>query len=104
MSTPYQPTPYGSPAEGPPPSNLVWGILVLLLCGLVGLIAGIVSIVNATQVGSRWASGDHAGAQEASRKARQWAMWGAIISVILFVLGLLVLVATGTLASMTTSP
>lgn len=98
MSMPYGTAPAGRPPTEPPPSNLVWGILVLLFCGLPGLIAGIVSIINATQVGGKWASGDYAGAQEASRKARTWALWGAIIGVVLTVLVVVAAVVTGTFA------
>jgi hypothetical protein len=102
MSTPYQPAPMGQPAPEPPPSNLVWGILCLVLCGggLVGLVAGIVSIVNATQVSTKWSAGDFAGAQESSRKAKSWAIWGAVISLVLGVIILIGLFALGGLASM----
>jgi hypothetical protein len=59
----------------PPPNNLVWAILVTLFCCLP---FGIVSIVYAAQVNGKWQAGDAAGAQESSRKARQWAIYGAI--------------------------
>lgn len=103
MSTPYQPAPAGPPAGEPPPSNLVWGIVVLVLCGsgIIGLVAGIVSIVNATQVSSKWAAGDYAGAQESSRKAKSWALWGAVISAVLGLIALVAIVALGGLAAMT---
>ncbi len=105
MSTPYQSVPVGPAGGEPPSSNLVWGILVLVFCGggVVGLVAGIVSIVNATQVNGKWAAGDMAGAMESSRKAKQWALWGAVISVVLLVLALVVLLALGGLAALSDS-
>lgn len=95
MTSPYQPAPYGPPTGEPPPSNLVWGIVTIVLCGggLIGLVAGIVSIVNSTQVSSRWAVGDQTGAQEASRKAKKWAVWGLLLSAALFALIVAVVIA-----------
>lgn len=77
------PGPYGAgPRPGPyglPPSNnLVWAILSLLLCFLP---TGIVAVVYATQVEGRWAQGDVAGAHESARKAMNWSIAGAIVSV-----------------------
>ncbi len=83
----------GQPAGGaPPPNHLVWAILSTLFCCLP---LGIASIVFAAQVNSKYAAGDIAGAQESSRKARQFALWGTIIGVVLVVL-YLILIAVGT--------
>ena len=60
----------GPPAGQPPPNYLVWAILCTLLCCMP---AGIVSIVYAAQVNSKWQRGDVYGAQESSRKAKTWA-------------------------------
>lgn len=79
MSTPYEPAPTGPSASQPPPSNLVFGILSTIFCCLV---PGIVSIVFAAQVNSKWATGDYAGAQEASRKARLWALVALVLGII----------------------
>lgn len=83
MSTPYQSAPAGPPASEPPPSNLVWAILTTIFCCIP---FGIVSIVFAAQVNSKWAMGDVAGAQESSRKARRWAVFAAIAGVVTAVL------------------
>jgi hypothetical protein len=62
---------YGAQYGGPKPSNyLVQAILTTLFCCLP---VGIVSIVFAAQVDSKWNAGDHQGAQNASRQARTWA-------------------------------
>lgn len=75
---------YGAPGgfvPGPAPDNhLVWAILSTVLCCLP---LGIVSIVYAAQVNDKWLRGDAAGAMESSRKAKQFAMWGAIVHVVL---------------------
>jgi hypothetical protein len=83
MSTPYQPAPVGPSGSEPPPSNLVWAILSTVLCCLP---LGIVSIVFAAQVSGKWAAGDFAGAQESSRKARQWAIIAAVAGIVLSLL------------------
>lgn len=51
---------------------------------------GIVSIVYASQVDSKFHAGDYAGAQEASRKAQNWyhaAMITGVVIGILYVIG-----------------
>lgn len=83
MSTPYEPAPVGPAGSEPPPSNLVWAILTTVLCCLI---PGIVSIVFASQVNSKWAMGDYAGAREASRKARLWAIIAAVLGIVILVL------------------
>lgn len=80
----YEPMP-----SAPAPQNyLVWAILSTIFCCLP---LGVVSIVFAAQVNSKWQAGDYAGAQDASRKARQFALWSTIIGVIVGILyGILV--------------
>jgi len=84
------PPPPGQPMGSPPPNNLVWAILVTLFCCLP---FGIVSIIYAAQVNGKWQAGDAAGAQESSRKARQWAMYGAIAGVVVIVIYVIVAIA-----------
>ena len=62
-----------------PDSYLVWAILCTCLCCVP---LGIVSIVYASKVDSLWTIGAYREAQEASEKAKKWAMWGAIGSFI----------------------
>ncbi|MGB3708128.1 CD225/dispanin family protein [Gordonia sp. (in: high G+C Gram-positive bacteria)] len=83
-----------------PDNNLVWAILCTVLCCLP---LGIVSIVKSTSVSKLWAQGDFAGAQQAADDAKKWAMWGAIISVVLFVLYIIVVVAFGAFSFTTSS-
>jgi hypothetical protein len=51
---------------------------------------GIASIVFASQVDSKWAAGDYAGAREASEKAKKFAILSAGVVVALMVLFLVV--------------
>lgn len=86
---PPPPPPPSSPYGGqgalgtPPPNYLVWAILTTILCCLP---LGVVSIVFSTQVNSKWALGDVAGAQDSSAKARKFAIWSAIAWAIVVVL------------------
>lgn len=98
MSSPYESAPVGPSGSQPPPSNLVWAILTTIFCCLP---FGIVSIVFAAQVNGKWASGDYAGAQESSSKARRWAIIAAVVGLVVQVLYLVFLFALGGLAALT---
>ncbi len=74
----YSPAPSGQPLSQPPSSNLVWAILTTLLCSLIG----IVGIVYAAQVNSKWAQGDFDGARRASANARLWSIIAAVVGVV----------------------
>jgi Interferon-induced transmembrane protein len=87
---PYGAVPPGQPAGGPPPPNyLIWSILTIFCCWPLAIPA----IVFAAQVNGKWAQGDVAGAQESSRKAKQFALWATIIGVIVGVISLVVNIA-----------
>ncbi len=91
--------PYGQPGT-PPPNYLVWAILTLIFCCWPLSIA---SIVFAAQVNGKYAAGDLAGAQESSRKAKQFALWSAIAACVLFGL-LIALVVVSAVAGSNSSP
>ena len=79
----YQPT------GTPPPNYLVFAILTTIFCCQI---LGIVSIVFAAQVNSKWNSGDTQGALDASRNAKMWA-WiafgsGLVLGLIAMILAL----------------
>jgi ABC-type Fe3+ transport system permease subunit len=70
-----------------PPNYLVFAILTTFFCCQI---LGIVSIIYAAQVNSRWNAGDVAGANDASRNAKLWA-WvafgsGLLIGVVTLIL------------------
>jgi ABC-type Fe3+ transport system permease subunit len=61
--------PQQAPMQTPPPNYLVFSILVTIFCCLIG----VVSIIYAAQVNSKWSAGDYAGAVESSKNAKKWA-------------------------------
>jgi hypothetical protein len=88
MTYPPPPPAYTSGGYGVPPANyLVWAILSTIFCCLP---LGIASIVFSTQVNSKWAMGDVAGAQASSTKAKQFAIWAIVIGGILTILSTVV--------------
>ena len=77
-------SPYGGQPGGTPPQNyLVWAILTLIFCCWPLSIA---SIVFAAQVNGKYSAGDLAGAEESSRKAKQFALWSAISACVIYAL------------------
>jgi len=78
-----------------PKNYLVESILVTIFCCLPFGIAG---IVYASQVNSKYASGDYEGAVKASDDAKKWMKWGLIAGIIVVVLYLVFLFALGGLA------
>jgi hypothetical protein len=83
---------YGQPMGAPPQNYLVWSILSTIFCCMP---LGIVSIVFAAQVNSKWAAGDAAGARDASEKAKKFAIWSALAIVVLGALSVVVAVLIG---------
>jgi Interferon-induced transmembrane protein len=71
--------------QQPPKTWLVESILVTLLCCLP---FGIVGIVNASSVESRFRSGDIEGAKRASEQAGKWTKWGLFAGIAVWVLSI----------------
>lgn len=82
----------------PPPNNLVLAILGLLCCWPLGIPA----VVFAAQVNGKWASGDHAGAVDASAKAKKFGMIALILGIVVTVL-YIILMVMGVVAGSSTS-
>jgi hypothetical protein len=72
----------GWPAQREPDNYLVWAILCTVLCCLP---LGIVSIVYSTKVSGLWAQGRYAEAQSASDSAKKWAIIGAVVGAVFYV-------------------
>jgi Interferon-induced transmembrane protein len=82
---PPQPAYGGGGVQGaPPPNYLAWAIVSIFLCWPVA----IPSIVFSTQVNSKWAMGDVAGSQDASEKAKKFALWATILGAIGYVIAI----------------
>jgi len=61
--------PQQMPMAAPPKSNMGNAIFATICCCMP---AGVVAIINAAQVKSKWAVGDYAGAQKAAKNAQTW--------------------------------
>ncbi|MCB0473296.1 MAG: CD225/dispanin family protein [Flavobacteriaceae bacterium] len=83
-----------------PKNYLVESILVTLLCCLP---LGIVGIIFASQVNSKYDAGDIDGAIKASKDAKKFMTWGLIAGIILVVLYLIFIVGIGGLAILNSS-
>lgn len=82
-----------TPLSSSSPKNwLVESILVTILCCLPFGIAG---IVFASQVNSKWASGDHAGAQKASLEAGKWTKIGFFVGLAVMVIYIIAIFGFG---------
>jgi hypothetical protein len=93
MSQPWSP-PSASGATSEVPNYLIPAILSTVLCCLP---LGVISIIFATQVNGKVASGDIAGAMEASKKAKMFMFiavglgvltWVCVIVMWIFVFGM----------------
>ena len=81
-----------TPSSTPPKNWLVESILVTIFCCLPFGIAG---IVFASQVSSKWGSGDYAGAQKASQEAGKWTKIGFFVGIGFCVLYLIAVFGLG---------
>lgn len=91
MSSQLSPPPANQPVGGAmPANNMAIAVIgtVLGLCSCLGLILGIIAIVSANSVGTKWAAGDVAGANQAAGRAK-------ILGVIAIVLGILGFIFSG---------
>lgn len=97
VTNPFQPT----AASGPPPGNkpenyLIQSILVTLCCCLP---LGIVAIVYAAQVDSKWNAGDQQGAITASENAKKWSWIAFGLGIVLNLLAFGLQIMAGIAAS-----
>jgi hypothetical protein len=81
-NNPYQ----QQPPLTPPKNWLVESILVTLFCCLP---FGIVAIVFASQVNSKYSAGDYNSAMQASRDAKRWVMIAFWIGIVKAICGIL---------------
>lgn len=85
-----------------PPSNyLALSIITTLLCCQV---FGIIAIIYAAQVNSKYIAGDYVGAERSSKNARNWSFAGigaglltVIIVILIYGIGIFAAIASGDL-------
>ena len=65
-----------------PNNYLVGTIIATVLCCIP---VGIAGIVFAAQVNSKYATGDYAGAERASKKAKQFMIWTIVAGLIFYI-------------------
>ena len=75
-----------------PDNNLVWAIVTTILCCLP---TGIVSIIAATKVDNLWATGQYEAAIKEAKKAKDWAIYGAIAGGVVMLLYVIIIAAGG---------
>lgn len=92
QQAPFGQAPFGNNPISAPKNWLVESILVTLFCCLP---FGIVGIVNAANVNSKYAMGDFAGAQAASAAAGKWTKIGFFVGIGVYVLYILFFVVLG---------
>ncbi|WP_299525163.1 CD225/dispanin family protein [uncultured Lutibacter sp.] len=78
--------------QNQPKNYLVESILVTIFCCLPFGIAG---IVFASQVNTKFSSGDYQGAQEASENAKKWMKWGLFSGIAVILLYVIFIFALG---------
>ncbi|MCU0451665.1 MAG: CD225/dispanin family protein [Bernardetiaceae bacterium] len=83
--------------QKPPKNYLIESILVTLFCCLP---LGIVGIINATKVESKFHAGDIEGAEQAAAEAKKWTTYGAIGGAIVIVIYIIFMVVGGAAALM----
>lgn len=74
------------PTEPCPPTNLVWAVISTVLCCIP---AGIVAIVYATKVQSKYNAGDLEGAKRASETSAWWCIAAIVLGLMAMPLSLL---------------
>ncbi|SHF51553.1 Interferon-induced transmembrane protein [Mariniphaga anaerophila] len=87
--------------QAPPPNYLAWAIITTILCCLP---FGVVSIIYAAQVNTKWQMGDYEGAKLSSKNAKIWA-WvsfgvaiaGVIVWALLVIFGIVAGLGLGAL-------
>jgi hypothetical protein len=87
----------GGYPQAPPPNHLVWAIITLFCCQIMG----IVSIIFAAQVNGKFQQGDYAGALDSSGKAKTFAIIGTILGIVQWIGLIIWFVAIGVAASHT---
>ncbi|MCL1868514.1 MAG: CD225/dispanin family protein [Paludibacter sp.] len=79
--------------QGPAPdNNLVWAILVTILCCLPG---GIYAIVRATKVNTLWLNGQYDEARKAADDAKKWSIISAIVGGVCIIIWIIIVVLGG---------
>jgi len=91
MSQNWTPPPASGGGSATVPNNLVLAIISVICCFPLGIPA----IIFATQVNTKLAAGDTAGAEESSKKAKKFAIIGIVAWAVCIVLYVILVVILG---------
>jgi ABC-type Fe3+ transport system permease subunit len=80
------PTSYSAPLNGAPPRPGNWLVPAILVTIFCCNVLGVVGVVYAARVDTKYLHGDYAGAAEDARQARLWTLIPVGISLVLWVL------------------
>ncbi len=77
-----------------PDNHLVFSIITTILgmCSCIGLALGIIAIVFATQVDSKYNNGDYFGAQNSSKNAKIFSIIGLVIDILGIIISILYII------------
>jgi hypothetical protein len=75
------------------PNYMVWAVLVTIFCFLP---TGIAAIVFASQVNTKLAAGDYAGAVASSKKAKTFCIVSAVVSAVIVAIAIAISATTTT--------
>lgn len=96
MNEQVQQAPQFQQQETPPSNYLAFAIISTIMCCQI---FGLISIIYAASVNSKWLAGDKEGARQASRNAKTWAIIatisGAAIVLIVLILTVFGVIFTG---------
>lgn len=90
------------PATEMPPKHTGYAVLTMIFCFWP---LSLVALIRGSDIETRWAAGDYAGAQRASDEARKFCRWSLIVGIVgwvflllyvVFVVAMMVGVATST--------
>lgn len=84
-----------------PDSLLVWAILMLVCCGIPGIIGGVIGIVQDSNCKSAYARGDYDAALAAYNTGKKWMIGCLIATFVLLFAYLIFAVMLGTFSSFT---
>lgn len=68
-----------SPQQPMPPTNLIWAVLATVLCCFI---PGIIAIIMASKVSSRYYAGDYEGAKRASQATEWWVIASFVLGIL----------------------
>lgn len=80
--------------QNAPPSLLVWSILMIFLCGIPGIIGGIIALIKDSNAKTAFGRGDFQASQNAFRSGKRWLIGTLIFDLALIPIAVLIAIPT----------